>query len=78
VIATTRGPAGRPGDHEGRFDNAVIAAQLARWDRTPARAYVCGSTAFVEALAEGLMLAGVASRDIRAERFGGASAPVAE
>jgi ferredoxin-NADP reductase len=73
VIATTRGPAGRPGDHEGRFDTGVIAAQLARWGHAPARAYVCGSTAFVEALAEGLMRAGLAARDIRAERFGGAS-----
>lgn len=74
VIATTRGPAGRPGDHEGRFDAASIAAQLEHWGHAPAHVFVCGSTGFVEAMTGGMMRAGVAARDIRAERFGGAAA----
>lgn len=73
VIATTRGPAGRPGDHEGRFDTQAVADQLARWGRTPARACVCGPTAFVETMTRAFMDAGVEARRILAERFGGVS-----
>lgn len=73
VIAATRGPAGRPGDREGRFDTQALGERLARWGRTPARACVCGPTAFVEVITHGLMAAGVAARCILAERFGGVS-----
>ncbi|MCA3135014.1 MAG: oxidoreductase [Rhodocyclaceae bacterium] len=74
VIATTRGPAERPGDHEGRFDERAVAEQLARWGHSPLRALVCGPTAFVEAVTGTLLGAGVPASRILAERFGGSAA----
>jgi ferredoxin-NADP reductase len=71
VLATTRGPRGRPDDFERRLDAAAIKDILARWGETPFRAYVCGSNAFVGTAAVALMAAGIPAECIRAERFGG-------
>jgi ferredoxin-NADP reductase len=62
---TREPPAGWTG-HTGRID-ADLVAELGSGAMT---AYICGSNAFVEAGAELLMAAGVASERIRTERFG--------
>lgn len=71
ALATTRGPAGRAGDREGRLDRGALAEILAAWGHAPAHAYVCGSNAFVGAMAEGLVAIGVEARKVRTERYGG-------
>lgn len=53
-----------------RPDRAAVAAALALLPAPPARAYLCGSSGFVEAMTALLFDAGVAPRDIRTERFG--------
>ena len=57
-----------------QLDLTALRPALARWAHTPARAYVCGSDRFVEAIATALLDAGLAPARIRTERYGG-SAP---
>jgi len=74
VLATTREDP-RPGvDLGGRLDAAALTALLARWAHAPQRVYVCGSNAFVEAIATALVEAGLAPARIRTERYGGSAA----
>ncbi|MGX7706108.1 FAD-binding oxidoreductase [Methylobacterium sp. Gmos1] len=63
-LVLTRVPGGR------RVDASVIGAALAALG-PPAHTFVCGSNPFVSAAADLLVEAGVPSRTIRTERFGG-------
>ncbi len=71
LVHTRTAPAGstRPA---GRITDADLATpDGAGWpDRPPARAYVCGPTAFVENAIGRLLSLGYTNRTIRAERFG--------
>jgi ferredoxin-NADP reductase len=71
AIATTRDPRQRSDDFERRFDRNTLREILTRWGESPARVYVCGSTPFVESVADALVQEGVAAARIRTERFGG-------
>ena len=65
----TRGhPRGWPG-FTRRIDRAMLHEALLEIG-SPRRAFICGPTAFVESVAAGLIVAGVATERIRTERFG--------
>ena len=72
IAVTTREPPPRPTDLGRRLDAAAIANVLARWVHTPRHVYVCGANRFVEAVANGLVDAGVPAAHIKTERYGGA------
>lgn len=71
VLATTRGAPQRPQDLGRRFDAGALRDALAGWGRAPERAYVCGATRFVEAMAGALVGLGVDAARVRTERYGG-------
>lgn len=71
ALVTTRGPAGRPGERAQRLDRAGLAAVLAAWGHSPRHSYVCGSNAFVGAMADALVAHGIPPPAIRTERYGG-------
>ncbi|QBQ39610.1 oxidoreductase [Pseudoduganella plicata] len=64
VAVSTRAGTGR------RIDAAMLDKALGHWGHLPALCYLCGPTAFVEAVAQLLVARGVAHRAIRTERFG--------
>jgi ferredoxin-NADP reductase len=72
VITTTRAARHRPADLERRLDRHVLRDVLAEWGTSPSRTYVCGSTPFVEAVANALVDEGVAPDRVWTERYGGA------
>ena len=51
---------------------ALLRQCLQRWRQAPRHVYVCGANRFVEAVAGGLLDAGVPASVIRTERYGGA------
>jgi len=53
-----------------RIDAALLDEVLANWGLVPARCYLCGPTAFAEAVAQLLVARGVPHRAVRTERFG--------
>jgi ferredoxin-NADP reductase len=71
IVATTREPRHRPTDLERRLDRDALREVLARWGMRPAHAYVCGSTPFVEAVANALVDEGVSANRVKTERYGG-------
>jgi ferredoxin-NADP reductase len=71
IVTTTRGPRHRPSDLERRLDRDALRGLLARWGVAPAHAYVCGSTPFVEAVANALVDEGVSAERVKTERYGG-------
>ena len=77
VLTTTRGPRHRPVDYDRRLDPSLLAEIVARWGRTPIRAYVCGSNAFVASMAAALVEDGMPAERVRAERYGGDASPPA-
>ena len=52
-----------------RIDQAMLREAIDQVGAAP-RSYVCGPTAFVEVVADGLVAAGVPPERIRTERFG--------
>ncbi len=72
VLALSRDAPRRAGDLAGRIGPVAVQAALARLPGPPRRAYVCGSTGFVEAAAGLLLAAGLAPGAVRTERYGGA------
>jgi len=72
IAATTRSAPQREGDYGRRIDATILHGILASWQQVPARAYVCGSNRFVEAIAAALVDGGMAPERIRTERYGGA------
>ena len=71
VATTTRESRHRPADFERRLDAGQLSAIIGGWAETPRRTYVCGSTAFVETVANALVSEGLPPDAIRTERFGG-------
>lgn len=71
VLATTRGRAERPQDRAQRLDRAALEEIIGRWGHAPRHAYICGSNAFVGAMAGALVATGVAPGIVRTERYGG-------
>ncbi len=71
VVTTTRGPRHRDRDFDRRLDQSLLHDILIQWGETARHAYVCGSTAFVEAVASGLVADSMPAAVIRTERYGG-------
>ncbi|GGC02111.1 FAD-binding oxidoreductase [Pseudoduganella buxea] len=69
VTATTRG-APLPGGFGRRIDAAMLDQLLDEWGNLPVTSYLCGPTAFVEAMGKLLVARGLPARSIRTERFG--------
>ncbi len=69
LTATTR-DAPLPGGFERRIDAAMLDQVLEQWGHVPAASYLCGPTAFVEAIGKLLVARGLPARSIRTERFG--------
>jgi ferredoxin-NADP reductase len=72
IAVTTRERAHRAADLDRRLDGALLQDLLRRWGHAPRHVYVCGANRFVDAVATGLLDAGVAAARIRTERYGGA------
>lgn len=72
IAVTTREPPPRTSDRGRRLDPGAIADVLGRWHHLPQHVFVCGANRFVEAVANGLVDAGVAAARIKTERYGGA------
>lgn len=72
IAVTTREPPPRAIDLGRRLDADAIAKVLHRWGHTPRHVYVCGANRFVEAVANGMVNAGVPAARIKTERYGGA------
>jgi len=73
VLTLTREAPTRPGDHGRRVDAAMLAELVARLPAPPRCAFVCGSNAFVNAAADGIVAAGIPPSSVRTERYGGSS-----
>lgn len=71
-VYTRRAPHGWA-EPVGRITRDALAAAVWPAEQRP-RVYVCGPTAFVEAVADWLVALGHEPRDIRTERFGGGRA----
>lgn len=72
TFSTTRGAPQRATDFNRRLDRELWSRILASWAKAPRLTYICGSNAFVDAMATSLIEAGVARDGIRTERYGGA------
>jgi ferredoxin-NADP reductase len=72
VFATTREPRHRPTDLDARFGSDALREIVAAW-HAPKITYICGATAFVEAVAMALVENGIPPADIRTERYGDTS-----
>jgi ferredoxin-NADP reductase len=71
VLTTTRGSRHRPTDFERRFDRDLLRTIIGRRP-APRHVYICGATAFVEAVANAFVAEGIAPAVIKTERYGGA------
>lgn len=70
--AVAPGPARRlRGDYVRRVDAEMLQDMLARLPAPPAQVFICGSSPFVEAAAQGAIKAGTPAGLIRTERYGG-------
>ncbi len=71
LATLTREAAVAPRYRAGRLGRELLLRALQASDAPPASCFVCGSNAFVEAVAGMLLDLGVAARRIRTERYGG-------
>ena len=71
TLTTTREPRRRAQDFDSRLDRALLFEILKRWGASPRQVYACGGNAFVEAVTSAMVADGIATRIIRAERYGG-------
>jgi ferredoxin-NADP reductase len=71
LLSLSRDSARRPQDAGRRIDASLLEATLARFDAAPRLTFVCGSNAFVEAMAGELLDLDLSPETIRTERFGG-------
>lgn len=67
---TRSGTVDVPGAHRRRIDAVMLGEALAVLPAPPVRCFVCGSNAFVGAVADLLVAAGVPPGRVRTERFG--------
>ncbi|MDB5827810.1 MAG: uncharacterized protein JWQ73_2030 [Variovorax sp.] len=72
IAVTTRELPPRPADLGRRLDADAIGDVLRHWRQMPRHVFVCGANKFVEAVANGLIDAGVPAARIKTERYGGA------
>jgi ferredoxin-NADP reductase len=70
LLTITRGTSEREGDFARRIDHDLVKRVLRDWGEIPARTYICGSNAFVEAASTGVIASGIAPATIRTERYG--------
>jgi ferredoxin-NADP reductase len=70
VLALTREPARRAGDHSRRIDAAMLREVLVNLPDPPRLVFVCGANAFVNAAADAAIAAGLPASAIRTERYG--------
>ena len=70
AFSITRESPRRPVDFSRRLDMPIVAELLRRLPANPKVAFICGSNAFVEAAAQGLIDAGMPATLIKTERFG--------
>ncbi|MCB2130766.1 MAG: hypothetical protein KDE03_17305, partial [Rhodobacteraceae bacterium] len=71
IRAITRDRPERDGDLQGRFDCDGVLALMRQHAPQAAGVFVCGSNAFVEALAGCFVDAGIDADRVKTERFGG-------
>jgi ferredoxin-NADP reductase len=71
LLSLSRDTARRTQDVGRRIDASLLEATLARFDAAPRLTFVCGSNAFVEAIAGQLLDLDLSPEIIRIERFGG-------
>ena len=71
LLSLSRDTARRPQDAGRRIDASLLEATLARLGAGPRLTFVCGSNAFVEAIAGHLLHLDLSPEAIRTERFGG-------
>ena len=70
MVTLTREAPTAPGWFGRRIDRAMIEECLARLPAPPTRVFICGSNAFVNAAADGVVDAGVPAEIVRTERYG--------
>jgi ferredoxin-NADP reductase len=70
ALTLTRETARREGDCRRRVDGVMMAEILARVPTPPRHVFICGSNAFVNAAADGLVAAGTPASLVRTERYG--------
>ena len=74
IVALTRSKETAPGyrsfRHFHRIDRPMIESALSKLAIAPSRAYICGGSSFVEAIANHLLDIGLPNNSIRTERFG--------
>ena len=70
LLTLTRDTPRRKGDYARRVDAAIIQEALTRLRSAPKHVFICGSNAFVNAAADGMVAAGVSAAIIRTERYG--------
>jgi ferredoxin-NADP reductase len=70
VLTLTRQRSRRVEDYDRRVDDRMMTDLLSRLPCGPKYVFVCGSNAFVNAAADGLVSAGVPPSAIRTERYG--------
>jgi ferredoxin-NADP reductase len=71
LLSLSRDTARRPQDAGRRIDAPQLTVALARLGAAPRLTFVCGSNAFVEAIAGQLLDLDLSPEIIRTERFGG-------
>lgn len=70
VLTLTRDEPRREGDYGRRIDGPMMAEVLKRLPGPPGHVFVCGSNAFVNSAADGVVAAGLPAAMIRTERYG--------
>ena len=70
VLTLTREASRRDGDYSRRVDAGMMAEVVARLPRAPKHVFVCGSSPFVNAAADGAVASGTSVAIIRTERYG--------
>lgn len=70
-LAVTREAKKRPGDYGRRVDAGMMRDVVQSLPSPPARTFVCGANAFVNAAADGALAAGLLAKTISTERYGG-------
>jgi ferredoxin-NADP reductase len=70
MLTLTREPPRQRGEHGRRVDAAMVAEALSHLPAPPKYVYICGSSPFVGAAADGAVDSGVTPAIIRTERYG--------
>lgn len=71
ALALTRAAPERASDFSRRVDSAMITEVIDRLGASPKHVFICGSNAFVNVAAEGVLAATLSATSIKTERYGG-------